>query len=59
MSPCRSCTHRGKDHQWHASRTRGHCLIPGCLCSRYVPETDKPKPINARLGRLLRPRKEV
>jgi hypothetical protein len=29
-------------------------LIPGCLCGRYVPLTDKQKPVNRYLGRARR-----
>jgi hypothetical protein len=83
MPFCRTCPHKGSDHNWRVPacslcvgqktcflcggdrrvrckecghrkeqrRLRGACLIPGCLCGRYVPLADKPKPVNRYIGR--------
>jgi hypothetical protein len=70
MPPCMFCPHRGSDHDWtspacsarpycscvlkHPRRLRGRCLIPDCRCLKYVPRTDRPKPVNRYIGRLRR-----
>jgi hypothetical protein len=41
----------------HPMRLRGRCLFPGCRCLKYVPDTDRPKPVNRYIGRLQRLRK--
>jgi hypothetical protein len=53
MPICKSCEHRGEDHNWKVQRVRGHCMSPQCICSRYVPLTDRPRPVNRLMGRLL------
>jgi hypothetical protein len=45
---CQECQHRKEQR-----RFRGACLIRGCLCGRYVPRTDKPKPVNGYAGRAV------
>jgi hypothetical protein len=76
MPPCLFCSHRGSDHNWtvppcsfrpycncvleHPRRLRGRCVYAGCRCLKYVPNTDRPKPVNRYMGRALRaPRKSV
>jgi hypothetical protein len=70
MPPCLFCSHRGSDHNWrvppcsarpycncameHPRRLRGRCLYPGCRCLKYVPNTDRPKPVNRYIGRARR-----
>lgn len=65
MPSCSNCDHAGTLHNWrippcsapphdcvafHPKRLRGSCLQ--CLCTKYVPDTDKPKPVNPRIARL-------
>jgi len=53
MPTCIRCGHRGRDHNWrvppcvkpgcdcyleHPRRLRGHCLIRGCRCIKYMPD---------------------
>jgi hypothetical protein len=34
-------------------RLWGHCLYPACPCTKYVPLTDKPKPVSSVVGRAV------
>jgi hypothetical protein len=54
MPTCHDCGHGGADHNWQRRTHWGHCADPGCFCRHYVPKTDRPKPVNAVIGRLLR-----
>jgi len=54
MPICRNCGHGGADHNWQRRTHWGLCAVPGCFCRHYVPKTDRPKPVNAVIGRLLR-----
>jgi hypothetical protein len=54
MPTCHNCGHGGADHNWQRRTHWGHCADPGCFCQHYVPKTDRPKPVNAVIGRLLR-----
>jgi hypothetical protein len=73
MPSCLFCSHRGSDHNWrvppcsarpycncaweHPQRLRGRCQYAGCRCLKYVPDTDRPQPVNRYIGRLQRLRK--
>jgi hypothetical protein len=47
---CKTCSHKLSDHQFHASRNRGHCLT--CDCTKYVPDNNLQKPVNKVIGRI-------
>ncbi len=53
MPVCNSCEHQGEEHNWKLQRVRGHCMYPQCSCSRYVPRTDRCRPVNRLMGRVL------
>jgi hypothetical protein len=35
----------------HLGRVRGQCRRSGCICTKYVPRSDAPKPVNRLIGR--------
>jgi hypothetical protein len=53
MPICKNCQHPGGDHNWKVRRVRGQCMYPHCDCGKYVPLTDRPKPVNRVMGRAL------
>ena len=52
MPLCEHCEHLGKLHNWTVRRFWGHCMYPNCDCTKYIPDTDKPKPFNRYIGRM-------
>jgi hypothetical protein len=38
-------------------RVRGACLVSGCRCDHYVPDTEQPLAANRYNGRMLRKRR--
>ena len=54
MPICENCTHPGTHHYWKMARLRGRCRHRECGCTGYVPDTGKPAPVNATIGRALR-----
>jgi hypothetical protein len=38
----------------HPKRMRGRCLLSDCHCLKYVPLTDRRRPVNRRIGRARR-----
>jgi hypothetical protein len=53
MPCCKNCLHAGGLHNWTVRRLWGHCLYPACPCTKYVPLTDKPKPVSSVVGRAV------
>jgi hypothetical protein len=47
---CKTCLHSIRDHQFHTSRKRGHCL--SCECTKYIPDVKYDKPLNRVIGRM-------
>jgi hypothetical protein len=45
--PCPNCL-----RQKQLRRVRGSCLVAGCRCDRYVPDTQKTIAANRRIGKL-------
>jgi hypothetical protein len=54
MPICLNCGHGGSSHNWQRRTHWGHCMFPKCDCRKYVPRTDKPRPVNSVIGRMLR-----
>lgn len=55
---CSHCHGRNPNCHWcfvkyQERRKRGQCRYPGCRCSKYVPLTGHPPPVNPYAGRLL------
>lgn len=57
MPMCRNCPHPGTQHHWRVARLRGYCEHRDCFCIGYVPDTGRPAPTNAIIGRALRKKK--
>jgi hypothetical protein len=53
MPTCKTCQHAGQFHNWKVRRIWGHCDVPRCICTRYVPRSGKQKPISRVIGRVI------
>ncbi|MET4424272.1 hypothetical protein ABIB87_006882, partial [Bradyrhizobium sp. JR18.2] len=58
MPLCKNCQHSGLHHHWRIARLRGRCRHRGCCCVGYVPDVDRPKPLNKVIGWVLYERRE-
>lgn len=55
--PCSRCGHPMSQHRYDIRAPhRGKC-INDCACSGFKPKTDRPKPVNGTIGRMLYKRK--
>ncbi len=45
--------HRGEDHNWRAQRAWGQCMFRRCGCRKYMPLTDRPRPVNSVIEKWL------
>ena len=59
MPLCKNCLHSGPHHHWKVARFRGRCQNRGCGCVGYVPNVDRPEPVNKVMGRALYKRHKV
>jgi hypothetical protein len=56
--PCSRCQNRKLfcplcAYQRAERRLRGQCQYPNCICSRYMPLTNMPRPVSKVIGRAL------